>query len=67
MATAINCFTENLQLIGKPPMNDREALIQWNLNNGLRMLAEQMAQVQSVQRHQEQELQTLLQHARGQR
>lgn len=66
MATAKDCFSENLQLIGTPPIG-REAQIQWNLNNGLRMLAEQIAQVQSVQRHQEQELQTLLQHARGQR
>lgn len=66
MATAKNCFAENLQLIGTPPVG-RDAQILWNLSNGLRMLAEQMDQVQSAQRSQEHTLQILLQHARGQR
>ena len=46
MATAKNCFSENMELIGSPANASREVMIQWNLNNGLRMLAEQMSAVQ---------------------
>jgi len=67
MATAKDCFAENLRLIGRPSTADRAAATQWNLNQGLLLLAEQLEQVQAVQRHHEQTLQTLLQHARGQR
>lgn len=66
MANAKDCFAENLQLIGTPPVG-RDAQVLWNLSNGLRMLAEQIEQIQSVQRHHEHTLQLLLQHARGQR
>ena len=50
MATAKDCFSENVQLIGTPAGASREVAIAWNLNNGLRMLAEEVARLHAEQR-----------------
>ncbi len=42
MATAQNCFDENLKMMGQPSVQDRGAMQQWNLTMGLRLLSDQV-------------------------